>query len=94
MLEVKAWLETQRRGQDGLTYWQPDAYKSCSLYAVSSYEIVDTPTPPRCIVRVYSSTRDGQPIVRLYSIVVFDGKIAGVTGQGDEDAVMAWPKYQ
>jgi hypothetical protein len=73
---VKAWLESQRKGQDGFEYWQPDAYKPFTLYAVSSYEIMDTPSPSRCIVRIQSATRSGQPIVRLYAVTVFDGKIS------------------
>jgi hypothetical protein len=89
---VKAWLEAQRKGQEGFEYWQKDAYKPFALYAVTSYEIVDAFSPSQCIVRVHSSIRSGQPIVRLYAVTVFDGKIAAVTGQGDEDAIIGWPK--
>jgi len=82
---VRAWLESQRKGQKGVEHWGKDWWvHPISLYAVSTYEIVDAPYGVTYMVRIHSATRGGQPIVRLYEIFVKEGKIMSVTPQGDK----------
>jgi hypothetical protein len=81
---VRAWLESQRKGQKGTQHWASDWFvEPISLYAVSQYEIVDSNLDLTFTVRIHSSTRGGQPVVRLYEVFARGGKIMSIKAQGD-----------
>lgn len=88
---VRDWLESQRKGLDGSEYWAV-AHNSITFFALESYEIVDHPTAKDFgdldrmgyyTVRIHSSTRDGQPIVRLWGIKVSGKQIWDVKPHED-----------
>ncbi|MFH1922751.1 MAG: hypothetical protein ABIP48_23045 [Planctomycetota bacterium] len=65
---VNAWLAEQQKGRSGREYWatSPDMF-----YAVRSWEIVDTQVIgsfAEVTVRIESSTKGGQPIVKLWEV--------------------------
>ena len=68
---VNNWLDAQREGRDGLEYWSTKEYvRPSNLYAVRSWEIVDSwGVGGACVtVRVESSNKAGQPIVKLWEV--------------------------
>jgi len=73
---LQDWLTSQERGEDGLKFW---ANKSCvhpiSLYTVMDYKVVDDRSSFERVVRIHSTTKGGSPIVQLWRITIFDGKI-------------------
>lgn len=83
---VRAWLESQQKGQDGIKYWATDWFiRPIRLFAVSNYEIVDVPLSCTFMVRIHSATRGGQSVIRLYEVFVSEGKLHSVTSQDESE---------
>ena len=81
---VNAWLEEQRKGKSGNEYWATSfKFKGKAMpvtpvmfYAVRSWKIVDTLGDKYFTVRIESSTKGGQPIIKLWEMCLDDdGKI-------------------
>ena len=79
---VNAWLEEQRKGRGGSEYWATSSKVNgkppVMFYAVRSWEIVDAICDINFTVRIESSTKGGQPIIKLWEVWSYDGKISGV----------------
>lgn len=67
---VNNWLEEQRKGHEGRLYWSSEDWvQPAKLYAVRSWEIVDSGAGGALVtVRVESSNKAGQPIVKLWDV--------------------------
>ncbi len=63
---VTSWLDGLRKGKSASLGWVFGS-EPLQLYAVQSYEIVEQ-SKKSCVVRIHSSTKGGQPIVRLYTV--------------------------
>ncbi len=82
---VYRWLDGVRKGRSASWNWYSrEGVTPIPLYAVWDYEIVDRPAHDRRVVRIHCSTREGQPIVRLYNVVVRGIWIWSVEPQGDD----------
>jgi|GEM_PF-4281890 len=80
---INEWLEAQRKGRNGSYYWFPGGsfptkpaalswVREVTLFAVRSWEIVDSPSANKITVRVESSNKGGQPIIKLWTVRLHD----------------------
>jgi hypothetical protein len=82
---LKAWLDSQRKGNTGYDYWLDEPWvQKVHLFALQSYEIVDQ-SDGDYTVRIHSSTKGGSPVVCLWKIsITLHGRICSIR-QAEED---------